>query len=54
MIEDFGWLNPHLSATAEWNGERRVSVAASKSDLQKWRACNPTPAHWYDPARFGR
>ena len=54
MIEDFGWLNPHLSATAEWNGERRVCVTASKTDWQKWRACDPTSVHWYDQARFER
>jgi hypothetical protein len=54
MIEDFGWLNPHLTATAEWNGERRVDIRASNPEWRKWRACDPTSAHWYDQARFER
>jgi hypothetical protein len=54
MVEDFGWLNPHLTATAEWNGDRRVDIRASNPEWRKWRACDPTSPHWYDQARFER
>jgi hypothetical protein len=47
-------LNPHLTMTVEWNGERCVERRATKSDWKKWRANEPTSAHWYDLARFER
>jgi len=37
-----------------WNGEGRVNMSATNPDWRKWRACDPTSAHWYDTDRFSR
>jgi len=36
--------------------ERRggVNMSATNPDWRKWRACDPTSAHWYDTDRFSR
>jgi hypothetical protein len=54
IADDFAWLNPHLSITADWNGVRGVERVATKPEWKKWRANEPTSAHWYDLARFER
>jgi hypothetical protein len=51
---DFGWLNPHLSISATWEGNRHVDFAASNSAWAKWQPHYPTSPHWYDPARLRR
>jgi len=52
IADDFGWLNPHLRV--EWDGEVEVDRQPSAPSWKKWRACDPTSAHWYDPARLER
>jgi DNA topoisomerase VI subunit B len=47
ILDDFSFLNPHLSLTADWFGERRLTVKATTLALAKWRACDPTSPHWY-------
>jgi DNA topoisomerase VI subunit B len=54
IAEDFGWLNPHLSLSVTWNGERCVDFKASDPDWEKWRPSDPTSPHWYDEARLRR
>jgi DNA topoisomerase VI subunit B len=54
IADDFGWLNPHLRIRVEWDGERRVDREPSAPAWKKWRACDPTSAHWYDLARLER
>jgi DNA topoisomerase VI subunit B len=54
IADDFGWLNPHLRLRAEWNGAKRVNREPSNLAWEKWRACDPTSAHWYDLARLER
>jgi DNA topoisomerase VI subunit B len=54
MAEDFGWLNPHLSISATWNGGCCVDLAASNPSWKKWQPHYPTSPHWYDVARLGR
>jgi DNA topoisomerase VI subunit B len=54
MADDFGWLNPHLSISATWNGSRHADSAASNPSWQKWQPHYPTSPHWYDPARLRR
>jgi hypothetical protein len=54
MAEDFGWLNPHLSLSVTWNGERCVDFRASDLSWSKWRPSYSTPAHWYDVALLRR
>jgi DNA topoisomerase VI subunit B len=47
ILDDFSFLNPHLSLTADWFGERRLTVKATTPALAKWRACDATSPHWY-------
>jgi hypothetical protein len=54
MAEDYAVLNPHLSITVNWDGERVVDTSATEPGWSKWRACDPTSAHWYDAERFER
>ena len=56
IAADFTWLNPHLSLFASWNGEACIMSEASDPGWgeKKWRACDPTSAHWYDADRFTR
>jgi hypothetical protein len=54
IAHDFGWINPHLRIRVEWNGTERVNRQPSNPEWQKWRACDPTSAHWYDLARLER
>jgi DNA topoisomerase VI subunit B len=46
IADDFSWLNPHLSLTLDWFGERRVVMATTPS-WKKWLPSDPTSAHWY-------
>ena len=54
MADDFGWLNPHLSISVTWAGNRHVDFAASNPAWEKWQPRYPTSPHWYDPARLRR
>jgi DNA topoisomerase VI subunit B len=46
IADDFTWLNPHMSLTLNWFGERRV-VKATTPNWKKWLPSDPTSAHWY-------
>jgi DNA topoisomerase VI subunit B len=54
IAEDFGWLNPHLTLSITWDGERCVTFKASDRNWLKWRPSDPTSPHWYDDARLQR
>jgi hypothetical protein len=54
IADDFGWINPHLRIRVSWNGLERVNRDPSDLAWEKWRACDPTSAHWYDLARLER
>jgi hypothetical protein len=54
MAGSFTAFNPHLAISVNWNGERVVGVPATTPGWRKWRACDPTSAHWYNAERFGR
>jgi hypothetical protein len=54
IADDFGWVNPHLRIRVAWNGVERVNREPSAPAWEKWRACDPTSAHWYDLARLER
>ena len=47
-------LNPHLRLVVEWDGDTPISLPASDKSWQKWRACDPTSAYWYDVDRLAR
>jgi DNA topoisomerase VI subunit B len=46
IADDYTFLNPHLSLTVDWSGERRV-VNATQPNWKKWLPSDPTSAHWY-------
>jgi DNA topoisomerase VI subunit B len=54
IAEDYCWLNPHLSLTVDWDGERLLDVEASDPGWGKWLPSEPTSAHWYDADRLTR
>src|SRR5215831_10285803 len=54
IADDFAWINPHLQIRVEWDGEIRVDRQPSCLDWEKWRACDPTSAWWYDLPRLKR
>jgi hypothetical protein len=54
MASEYAFLNPHLTLRCYWNDERFVNAPASVPGWQKWRACDPTCPHWYDPDQLAR
>jgi hypothetical protein len=54
IASDYATFTPHLTIAVDWDGERVVDEPATDLDWHKWRACDPTSAHWYDTASFGR
>jgi DNA topoisomerase VI subunit B len=53
IARDYTWLNPHLTLTADWFGERAVDLSATCPVWPKWRPKDPTCLRWYTPARLG-
>ena len=53
IASDYAWLNPHVTMTMEWFGER-TSIAATDPAWAKWKPSDPTSAHWYSPAHLER
>jgi DNA topoisomerase VI subunit B len=53
IAADYTFLNPHLSLTVEWFGER-LRLKASEPHWQKWLPGNPTCPLWYGPEHFER
>lgn len=49
----FLWLNPHLSLTFDWFGDR-IAISRTAEDWSKWKPSDPTSPHWYTPERLGR
>ena len=42
----YAWLNPHLSITVDWFGERSTEAATDPA-WSKWKPSDPTSPHWY-------
>jgi DNA topoisomerase VI subunit B len=49
----YAWLNPHLTITIDWFGERSTEAATDPA-WSKWKPSDPTSPHWYTDERFGR
>ena len=47
------WLNPHLTLTTDWFGERSTAVATNPA-WAKWKPSDPTSPHWYTAAHLER
>ena len=54
LADTFTWLNPHLSLTVTWNGDRVFSADATLADWTRWRPSAPTSAHWYNAETLQR
>jgi Histidine kinase-, DNA gyrase B-, and HSP90-like ATPase len=50
----FTTFNPHLTLRGRWDDWEFANIPATNPGWRKWRACDPTSAHWYDPKRFER
>ena len=53
IADDFAWLNPHLTITADWFGEK-VRAKATDPGWTKWKPSDPTSPHWYTPEHLER
>jgi hypothetical protein len=54
LADTFTWLNPHLSLSVTWDGERVFSADATLTDWTRWRPSSPTSAHWYNSETLQR
>ena len=54
IVEDYAWLNPHLTVRIDWFGQRMVDLAAHEPAWAKWKPRDPTSPHWYRPAALAR
>ena len=53
LADDYTFLNPHLTLTVDWFGNR-TRTEATTSGWKKWRPSDPTSAHWYGQEHFER
>jgi DNA topoisomerase VI subunit B len=53
IADDYLFLNPHLTLTVDWFGQRTYA-AASDPAWSKWLSRNPTCPHWYAQEHFDR
>ncbi|MCH7727439.1 MAG: hypothetical protein IH991_13295 [Planctomycetes bacterium] len=53
IADDFTFLNPHVSLTCDWYGER-IEGQATNAEWSKWRPSDPTSAHWYTDEHLAR
>jgi Histidine kinase-, DNA gyrase B-, and HSP90-like ATPase len=49
----YPWLNPHLTLTTDWFGDRSTALATDPA-WAKWKPSDPTSAHWYTAAHLER
>lgn len=53
LCDDFTFLNPHLTLTADVGGET-TRTEATNPDWRKWLPSSPTSPHWYEPESLER
>ena len=53
LANDYTWLNPHLTLSVDWFGNRQ-EICATNPQWQKWRPSDPTSPHWYELDHFKR
>lgn len=53
IVDDYTWLNPHLTMTVDWHGSVSTT-AATDPGWTKWKPSDPTSPHWYTPDRLAR
>jgi len=53
VASQYAWLNPHLTITFDWFGERSTEAATDPA-WAKWKPSDPTSPHWYTEAHLER
>lgn len=53
FVENYGFLNPHLTLNYMWF-EDNIQIKANSVNWPKWRPSNPTSAHWYEVDHLSR
>ena len=53
VASQYAWLNPHLTITVDWFGERSTAEATDPA-WSKWKPSDPTSPHWYTAAHLER
>jgi DNA topoisomerase VI subunit B len=53
IASQYAWLNPHLTITVDWFGERSTEEATNPA-WSKWKPSDPTSPHWYTEAHLER
>jgi DNA topoisomerase VI subunit B len=54
LLNQFIWVNPHLTLRFVADGKTISHVDASNPNFTKYRACDATSAHWYSLEQFER
>jgi Histidine kinase-, DNA gyrase B-, and HSP90-like ATPase len=55
LLYRFAAFNPHLHLIARVDANRPAQFwEPTNPTWQRWRPCDPAPAHWYDVSRFDR
>ncbi len=53
ITDNFAWLNPHLTLTANLFGDEYLDEATDPA-WSKWKPSDPAPAHWYTSKQLAR
>jgi DNA topoisomerase VI subunit B len=53
LVEGFALFNPHATIRLDWFGEK-AAWEATLPHWEKWKPCQPTSAHWYEPRHLER
>jgi DNA topoisomerase VI subunit B len=53
IAADYAWLNPHLTLSINWFGEKQT-IQATDPAWSKWKPSDPTSPHWYGPEHLKR
>src|SRR5262249_22119272 len=53
LVEGFAVFNPHATINLDLFGEK-ASWKATDPDWTKWKPCQPTSPHWYEPRHLER
>jgi DNA topoisomerase VI subunit B len=53
LLCGFALFNPHATIKLDWVG-KVTTWEATNRDWQKWKPCQVTSAHWYEPANLER
>jgi len=54
IADDFTFVNPHVSLTLDWFGDRLLDVRSTNPTWMKWKTSDPTSPHWYEQVHFAR